>query len=177
MFDSKKIFGAFVIGLALFFFWPAVVGSWQEIGALKDAIAQRQDLLKQRQDAFDHVKSLYAEYKSKLNAQDSQKFSSLVPVKKDSAELVSAIQAIGNDSGMTIKEVRIADVKSTDTQFQTLNISLDLTGGYPALRAFLGELEQYVRLLNVRALAVTSDTGQSGGALNFTLRAEAYFLK
>ena len=104
--DGKKIFGAFVVAIALFFFWPVVFGSWQEIGALKAAVSERQDLVTQRKEVLANVSSLYTNYKNKLTAQDSLKFSSLIPVRKDSAELISAIQSIANDSSLTVKEIR-----------------------------------------------------------------------
>jgi Tfp pilus assembly protein PilO len=178
MSDGRKIFGAFTIAIALFFFWPAVIGSWNEVSALRTAAADRETLLARRTDILAKVDTGYAEYQRKLTEQDGKKFAALVPVHKDSAELVSALQEIANGAGISIGQIRVAEGKATGTdQLNTLSLTIELGGSYTALRAFLSDLERYVRLLNVNMITVAGD-GQSGNnKLRFTIRADAYFLK
>jgi len=176
MIDSRKIFGAFIIAIALFFIWSTVIGSWQEVSALRAAVTEREGLLSQRQDILAKVSSAYADYQSKLNQQDSQKFAGLVPVHKDMAELVSATQDIADNSGIAIREVQIGESKDSAGQFKALSLNLNMSGSYASLRSFLESLEQYVRLLNVDVIQIISDT-QNPGRLRFTLRADTYFLK
>lgn len=176
MIDSRKIFGAFIIAIALFFFWPTVIGSWQEVSALRAAAAEREDLLSKRQETLAKVASVYADYQSKLSQQDSQKFAALVPVRKDIAELTSAIQDIADNSGIAVNEVQISEGKDTTGQFKTFSLSLNTQGSYASLHSFLQGLEQYVRLLNVNTIQITSDT-QDPGRLHFTIKADTYFLK
>jgi Tfp pilus assembly protein PilO len=176
MMEGRKIFGSFVIAIALFFFWPTVVGIWQEVSVLRAAVVEREGLLKQRQDILANINSAYTDYQTKLNQQDGQKFTELVPVRKNTAELISAIQDIADNSGITVNEIHINEGKDITGQFKTFTISLDMGGSYSALRSFLKGLEQYVRLLNVNNLKIASDT-QTPGRLRFTLQADTYFLK
>lgn len=176
MIDSRKIFGAFIIAIALFFFWPTVIGSWQEASALRAAVAEREDLLAKRQEILTDVTVAYAEYQDKLTEQDNQKFASLIPVRKDTAELISAMQEIADNSGIAINEVQINEGKSSSGSFKSFSLNIDMRGSYTSLRSFLEGLEQYVRLLNVNVIQITSDT-QNPGRLRFTVRADTYFLQ
>ena len=49
--NAKNMFGAITVAIALFFLWPAVFGSWSEMRALKDALAERTQLEKDAPDA------------------------------------------------------------------------------------------------------------------------------
>jgi Tfp pilus assembly protein PilO len=175
--DKKHLFGAFIVAIALFFFWPAVVGKWQQVSALRETVAERQDLLKRRQEIFTNLAKQYQEYTAKLTQADGQKFAALVPVRKDQAEILSAMQDIAKDSGVTLNEMRISEgTGAPSTQFKTLSISLDMGGNYRSLRSFLSDLESYVRLLNVNTIQVSEDT-RAAGQLKFAIKADAYFLK
>jgi len=176
MIDGKKIFGAFMVAIAMFFFWPAVVGTWQQVSALRATVAERQDLLTKRQEILASVNAAYQDYTAKLNAQDGQKFAALVPIRKDQAELVSAMQDIATATGMTLNEVRLGEDSAKSGQFKTLTLNLDMGGSYQSLRMFLTDLEQYVRLLNVDSIEVSEDA-RIPGHLKFAIKANAYFLK
>lgn len=177
MTSGKAIFGAFSIAIAAFFFWPTVVGSWQEMQALRAARNERDQLVKDRSALLAKANEQYAAYQAVLAGEGGRAFFSMVPAKKDTAELISAIQAIAADAGAQIGEVRTADTrgKATD-QYQTLTLTIEMSGSYSALRSFLSGLEQYVRVLSVDSIEVSADT-RSPGMLRFGIRADAYFIK
>ena len=177
MTGGKRIFGAFAIAIALFFFWPAVVGQWQVVSALRAAVAERTDLLAKRQQILGTVSTAYEEYQSKVGAADGQKFGELVPVQRDTASLLSALQDIAFRAGAQLSEVNIADTKSTTgQQYKSLTLSMKLAGSYGALRQFLAGVESYVRVLDVDTIQATTDTRNPGQIL-FAVQSRAYFLK
>jgi Tfp pilus assembly protein PilO len=174
--NRKDIFGAFTLAIALFLFWPMVFGSWQEVGALRAAVGERQQLLDKRTAILTNSVSEYSKYQAAISGDAGRNFIQLVPVKKNTAELVSAIQDIAQSSGMQVSQVQIAEAKGKEAEpYKTLSLGLDMVGTYPTLRTFLGNLEKYVRILNVNSIQVSTDalTGQ----LRFTIRADSYFLK
>lgn len=174
---GKRIFGAFVVAIALFFAWPAVIGEWQYVSALRAAVAERTDLLAKRTDLLAKIKTAYAEYQSKVSSTDGAKFSALVPVRKDQAELVSALQDMATQAGIQLTEVRVTESQTAASkQYKTLSLTLTLSGTYASLRQFLGSVEQYVRVLNVDSIQTTVDT-RNPGQLTFAIRADTYFLK
>lgn len=174
---SKRIFGAFVAGIALFFIWPALVGGWQKVGAMRGAVAEREQLLAQRQEILANASAAYAEYQQRLNAAEGQKFSAFVPVHKDTAEIVSALQAIATEAGAQLTEVHTTEARTREgEQYKTLSFIIHLRGSYPAMRAFLDRMEQYVRLLNVQTIEVAPDATATGELL-FKIGADAYFIQ
>lgn len=176
MTNGKRIFGAFTIGIALFFFWPVVIGGWQQVSAFRAAVAERQQLLDQRTTILANVQSSLQEYQQKVTQADGQKFTAIVPVHKDTAEVVSALQDIAAQSGVQLSGIRTADEKATAaSQFQTLALTLELTGSYPSMRQFLTSLEQYARLVNVQSIEASTDSTSS--QLRFVIHANVYFLK
>lgn len=175
--NGKHIFGALVVAIALFFAWPTVIGTWQEVGALRDARDARALLLTERTKIISTTHQAYAEYQEKVSGADGQKFAALVPVRKDTAELLTAIQDIGSFTGVQVGEIRMSETKGkAGEQFKALNFTLNLSGAYPALREFLASLEQYVRLLNIDSIQANADTRQAG-LLRFVVQGNAYFLK
>ena len=60
--DGRKIFGSFTIAIALFFFWVSVVGTWQEVSALRGAVAERQQLLDTRTQVLASIQASWKEY-------------------------------------------------------------------------------------------------------------------
>jgi Tfp pilus assembly protein PilO len=183
MMNAKNAFGAFVMAIALFFFWPVVVGSWQTVQALSAAQADRQALLEQRKTILSHVNDEQATYAKKLTGQTATMFDALVPAQKSSAELLSAIQDMATSAGLQLVELRTSEAAvaqsaagSQSSSSKTLSLQVDLGGTYSGLRSFLGSLEQYVRVLNVNSIDVNKDT-QNPGKLKFTVKADAYFIK
>ncbi len=177
MTGGKRIFGAFAVAIALFFFWTAVVGQWQFVSALRGAVAERTDLLTQRQQILQTISDAYTEYQSKVSAADGEKFGELIPVSKDTAGLVSAMQGMAVQAGAQLGEVGIAEAKAaTGQQYKTLALTMKLSGTYASLRQFLGAVESYVRVLAVDTIQANADT-RNPGLLTFSVAARAFFLK
>lgn len=177
MTNGKNIFGAFMVAIALFFFWPAVLGSWQEVRALKSGLNEREQLDAKRTEIFSRVAEEYTAYTAAIGGAAGRSFAEVVPIKKDSAELVSAIQDMATSSGITLGELRMNEAKGKDSdQYKTLTLVMSMSGSYRAFRIFVGNLEQYVRVLNINSIDVSSDAGQPG-VLKFSINADTYFIR
>ncbi len=174
--NAKNIFGAFMMAVALFFMWPAVIGSWQEMTALRSALAERQQLSEQRTEILAKAAKAQVSYQALLASATGRNFGALVPVKKDTAELVSAIQDIASDAGVQVSQVKLSeDTAIESAPYRTLTLAVDISGSYTGLRVFLSGLERYVRILNVNEIKISLD--QQTGQLKYTVTADAYFLK
>ncbi len=174
--NPKNIFGAFTLAIALFFFWPAVYGSWQEMLALRSGVSERQQLLDARTAILTNADREYTKYQTAISGDAGRNFIQLVPVKKNTAELISAMEDIARSSGVQLSQVQITETKGKENeQYKTLSLSLGMSGSYPSLRSFLSSLEQYVRILNVGSIQVSAD--KTTGQLEYTVKADAYFIK
>jgi len=174
--NRKNIFGAFTLAIALFFFWPAVYGSYQEMRALQTALSERQTLSDSRAAILSKAAEEYKKYQTALGGDVGRNFIQLVPVKKNTAELVSAMEDIAQSSGVQLTQVQITEAKAKEGDpYKTLSLSLEMSGSYPALRSFLTNLEEYVRILNVSSIEISSD--ETTGQLRYVVKADSYFLK
>lgn len=173
---AKNIFGAFTLAIALFFVWPGVFGSWQEVSALRSALAERRTLAEQRVTILSKAQQEYTKYQTLLSGSSGRAFTALVPVKKDAAELVSAIQDIASSSGVQVTQIQVSEANAKESdQYRTLTMTIEMSGSYPGLRAFLTNLEQYVRILNVGNIQVSADLAT--GQFKYAVKADAYFIK
>lgn len=174
--NAKNIFGAVTVAIALFFMWPGIFGSWAEMRALKAAVAERKTLVAEREKILKNAADEYANYQTVVKGEAGTTFKALVPTKKDSAELVSAAQAIATTSGLQLEKISINEDKAKkDSQYATMTLKLEMNGSYSGLRAFLTDLESYVRVLNVKSLDLGANS--QTGAMKFTVEAETYFIK
>ncbi len=174
--NPKNIFGAFTVAIALFFFWTTIVSSWAEMGALRASLAEHEQVLQERTDILEKFKAEYAKYQKVIQSPVGRTFISLIPVKKSTAELVSASEVIATRSGLQITTIQFTEEKGKpESAYETTTIILEMSGSYTALIAFLRDLESYVRILNIQSLEISQ--GKQPGVLAFNIRADTYFSK
>lgn len=175
---ARNIFGAFVVAAALFSFWPFVVGRYQQVGALRQALAERQALVDERQQALDNFASELDRYQTQLSGDDQDKFAAMVPQNKSTAELLSALDALANSSGIRLLEASINEPtarRGATSAATMLQLAISLEGRYQNFKTFLSQLEQSVRLFDVQQLQITEST--SPEELVIDVQANAYFLR
>ena len=108
---------------------------------------------------------------------DVQKFSSIVPAKKSTAELVSELEAIAAQTGMQLSDVSMQEQSATADKgggYRVLALNIGLTGNYASLISFLNAVEQNIRLMDVAS--IDAAMGGAGSLMRFTIRATVYFL-
>ncbi|MBX4211621.1 MAG: type 4a pilus biogenesis protein PilO [Candidatus Yanofskybacteria bacterium] len=172
---QKKLLGAGLIAVALFLFWLFPYPAYQKIAAYRSAIGEREQLLVERRAAMDQITKLKKEYDQR--ASQIQRFSAVIPSKMATAELISALEQIANQSGVQMGDVTFSDSKQqTQTDYQLLGVGINGKGTYSGLVTFLESIERSIRLLDVSKVDAGTDTSQ-GSLLNFTIQADAYFLK
>lgn len=175
---ARNIFGAFVIALALFSFWPFVVGRYQEVTAMRRGLAEREALVDARQAALDNINVEFEKFQTQLGGRDDlNKFVAIVPAGVDAATILSSVDAIATGTGMQLVEVSVSENRSKkSSKTNSVGIDLELEGRYESFTAFLAQLEQNVRLMDVQTLDVTANA-QLPGIMRFQINANAYFLR
>lgn len=172
---NKNYLGIGLIGLALIVFWIFGMPAWDRISLLNDAIAEREDILSSRTDILRKIDDLNKQYQERSS--DVAKISSVVPNAKSSAELVSTIEAITQQTGLQLVEITMGGSGDQQQELQTVFVELGLIGNYPSLTAFLDFAEKNLRLIDVFELSA-SQTSVPGAqvVLNFRVKANAYYL-
>lgn len=177
--ESKNLIGAFVVGLALFAAWLFVWGKWQTVQALRETLIAREAMVAERQDALDNLQSEFDKFDEKLSGDSAEKFSAMVPVQRETAEIISTIDTITTGTGMSLIELDIREEsrsrrgqKKEATEEVTINIELE--GSYASFKSFLGQLERNVRLMNVESLDI--DQGNIPGVQLYSVEIKTVFV-
>lgn len=173
--QNKNYLGIGLAGLAIIVFWIFAMPVWDEISALNDAIAEREDLLLSRTEILRKIDGLNKQYRERSS--DVGKISSVVPNAKNTAELVSMVETITRQTGLQLNELTTGGGNNPQEELQTISVELGLIGSYPSLTAFLELLEKNIRLIDVFELSA-SQTSAPGEqlTLNFRIKANAYYL-
>lgn len=174
---AKNYLGTLCIALGLFIVMAMAWPQYNHIGQLRAAIGEREIILAERQSLIEKVKTLESEFKKREN--DVQRFGSVIPAKKSSAEIVTAIENIATTSGMQLSGLIMANKDANETDpYESLTIEINLNGSYPSLVNFLAALEQNLRLMDVTSIEAGMAAVPSGQqALSFRVKVNAYFLK
>ena len=172
---NKNYLGIGLVGFAIIVFWIFGVTIWDRISLLDGAIEEREALMLSREEVFKKIEVLAKQYQERIN--DVKKISTIVPETKSSAELVSTVEAISQQSGLQLIEIATGNASHTQKEPQTIFIELGLIGNYPSLVVFLDLLEKNIRLIDVYEVNA-SQTALLGGQtkLNFRIKANAYYL-
>ncbi len=172
---SKLYLGAILISAAVLLFWVLVLPTYDSISGLRDALDQRSEILQQRTDTINKIKNLESTYNSRSS--DLQRLSSVLPATKSAPEIVSTIQAMASQNGLTLVGLTLpANQSLAGDAYNTQTIEINLAGSYLAFRSFLNSIEHNLRVLDVATIEINSGIDNTG-KLNFRIKAFAYYLK
>jgi len=114
-----------------------------------------------------------------------------LPQRQEIPELIVQLEALASENGLILESLDIKEKKrATETnekkaavssqissQINILEISLALSGSYPAFKGFLEALEYNVRIMDVQKIEFSFKKGQEEGAafLGFNLDLLVYY--
>lgn len=161
-------------GLALFLAFGFAYPKYTEISDYRQVLSQHQGALEEKKQIFAAIAKIQEEYAKYEN--DINRLSVLVPKEKDAQEIVSAVSAIAQNSGLQLKSIKVSAIKSDAEKDDKNKVIIDasLSGSYPSLVSFLQGVEKSLRIIDVKEASLKEDFGSS---LNIQLKMEAYFLK
>lgn len=170
---NKNYFGVGLVGLAIIAFWLFIMPTWDRLSLLNEAIAERKNILSSREEILKKIDNLNKQYQTRLA--DVTKISSVIPNTKSTAEFVSAIETMTQQSGLQLIEITTGE-GDQQQEIQTVLIELGLVGSYPSLTIFLDLVEKNLRLLDVSEISVGKTTTSEIQTLNFRVKINAYYL-
>lgn len=173
--ENKNYLGIILVGLAIIIFWVFILPIWDRISLLNEAIPERENMLSSTREILKKIDELNTQYQERSS--DVARISSVVPNAKSSAELVSTVEAISQQTGLQLVEIITSGSDDQQQELQTIFIELGLAGNYPSLTAFLELLEKNLRIVDVPEITIAQTSVLGGQAsLNFRVKASAYYL-
>lgn len=136
------------------------------------ALNNTEEINMKRQDLVDK--------QGQISPTDLAKLELLMPDSVDNVSLVVNINQIAQNHGLVLKNIKLDPViksdtnQSQNTKTGTLGLSFSVSTSYNNFYAFLSDLENSLRLVDITDLSIT---GNDTGVYDFSLSLKTYWLK
>jgi Tfp pilus assembly protein PilO len=166
-----------IVAAAYFFTYPQYTSLQQTKGVL----ATEQEKNKSLKAAEADMNHFLSEYKSNNGRYDQA--SKILPLKKSELDNVLAnLDNYANISGVTLSGVTFTDqstdatttTKVADYQITYVQMNIAALGTYPSFRAFLTQLENSLRIMDISKIDLASTETD---ALDYKMTARVYYQK
>lgn len=142
---------AIVLLFVWFFIWPAV----QNIEELRETQTQDRDDLQILQNTQNSVQEFLGFFGS-LTEEEKRLVDLAAPKGVGKADLAILMNNIAQNNGVVINSISITEGAGSANGLTAAKISLLVEGNYPSLKAFIGGLEQTLRIFNIDSLSISA---------------------
>jgi len=173
--------------IALFFLYTKP--TYDKLESKKQQITQYDLALDKANELQKLKQQLLSRYNS-FNPTDIDRLHKLLPDHVDNVRLVLDLDTLASKHGLALQNVAISAVANTSASDQTniigpstqgydsLTLNFGTIGTYPIFLAFLTDLEQSLRIVDVVSLAMGASEGGTGEPLyRFDITLRTYWLK
>lgn len=175
--NYKKLAGAGAAALGFILFAVLVWPLFKGIGALKEAVENKQTVLEQRKGLVEKVRSL--KKAAVARKENIDQLAIILPADKKTQEIVVNIEEAARQSGVGLKELKTASVVSQEknTSYQTMQVELSGSGRYQSILDLFQSLEKNLRIFDIQEFTISLDSaGEASGLLNIDLKLFTYYL-
>ncbi len=169
-----------IISLGIFFGF--IDPTYERIKVIRAEEATYEEALtrsKELQQIRDQLLSRY----NTLPQEDLARLEKLLPDNVDNVRLILDFDALASAYGMRIRNVELetndsrasrGQVGANESVYDSLILSFSVTGSYDTFRAFLADLEQSLRLVDITSVSFTST---ATGIYDYAVAVKTYWLK
>ena len=155
------------LSLGVVLVWP----KYQDFQVRQSEIQQKEEELNSRSEYFSKIRDISAEldqYEDNL-----AKISTALPNEVSLPPLFDYFQQVSAQTGLVMENIEFAMVQPSEEEkepakFKKIDVSLELSGSYPALKAFLSAVEKSARFFEVKTINFSSPK-ESKEAFSFDL--------
>jgi len=176
---NRTLIASIIFAAGAFAFFVLVLPEFTSIKNARAALQVRQALIEEKNAELKNVAELDKQYKAKQAGID--KLTTFMPEQKRIDQIVSSIQQIANQAGLSLADMTTAAAAETGEAvgYKKIFVSFGVIGQYPSFVNFLKLLEQNLRLYDIFGIIGSLTTGTGGGQnlVNFSVKLNAYNLK
>ena len=178
----KTLFPILFVIVAGGLFFGFISPTWSNIKVLREEEAKYNDALdKSRllQETRDQLLSRY----NTFSPSELTRLEKFLPDNVDNVRLILDIDSIAGRYGMRIRDVilssdtsrtELGQIGPDETRFDSRIVSFSVTGSYTEFRAFLEDLEQSLRLVDVTKVSFSAT---DSGVYDYSVAIKTYWLK
>ncbi len=181
------------IGLFIFY----TDGTYKEVSALRQTQSAYSEALQNSRKLLAVRDQLASKYNA-LSREDRDRLEKLMPDNVDNIRLILNIDKVAKQYGMLPSDIKFdasatdqkrntdgttqprtpAEARELNNPYGTFNLEFSVTGTYPKFLAFLHDLEQSLRLIDVEAVAfAAAGPNDPLGSYRYTFKIQTYWLK
>ncbi len=176
---NRTLIASIVFAAGAFAFFVLVLPEFTSIKNARAALQVRQALIEEKNAELKNVAELNKQYKARQASID--KITTFMPEQKRVDQIVSSIQQMASQAGLSLAGMTTAAVAETGEAagYKKIFVSFDVVGQYPSFVNFLKLLEQNLRLYDIFGIIGSLATGAGGSQnlVNFSVKLNAYNLK
>lgn len=179
------------VGLFLFY----TQGAYERVAELRKTQAAYAEALENSRKLLAVRDDLAAKYRS-FSLEDISRLEKLMPDNVDNIRLILNIDKIAKQYGMLPADIKFdatategkanidttkprtpAEAQELNRPYGTFDLEFSVTGTYPKFLAFLRDLEQSLRIIDVEAVAFAAGSGEATGTYRYTFKIKTYWLR
>lgn len=177
---SKKLLASILFSIALFLGFGLVLSKYDQVEALKLALAEREVISEARKKAFANVSNF--EQETLRYQTDVSRMGIFLPEKQKNDEILSAIYSAGIESGIELGNVSLGTSQVIEGKKITATpIAIEGFVSYQGLTRFLTSLESSLRVFDISELSVSNNAGGNGflsnNGLTASIKLKVYHLQ
>jgi len=175
------------IGIVVFLDIPKV----QEVLSLRKEIQNQEEIFLEKQILLAKVEKLQKTYEE--NRESLEKTDYILPFDQDIPNLIVQLESLALEAGLILEEIdfsteeeefedkarraRKIEEGTVVKDYQTMNVTLNLIGGYSGFREFLRLIEENMRLMDISFVSFSVENTELGSFFEFNLRLRTYYQK
>ena len=182
----KSLFPIIVIILCVSVYFMYISPQIAHINELRAQLAEYQNTLNETKDLKVKRDALLASYGS-ISSDDTAKLKKIIPENFDSVSLVSDINSIASKNGMVLKNVKISEQKTDETNspagapvavgYKTASLNFGVSGSYSQFNGFVKDLESSLKLLDVKSVTLKESQKPGVDIYDYSFDVNTYFLR
>ena len=146
------------------------------ITQLREKKAEYQETINQVASILKQADDLNTDYTS-VTDEEKAKLKMMVPDSIDKVRLLSEITNIGNQSGITLNDLVVNELKSSDDKnVGTYTVTFTVKSTYPRFKEIIRNFDTSLRLFSTDSIAFTAQEKETD-PLSFNVRILTYFIK
>jgi Tfp pilus assembly protein PilO len=150
----------------------------QNILDTRKEIKTQQEEFSQKVEFIETVKQLSKKYKGNESIFNQLDF--ILPDDDDVPNLIVQIEAIANDSGVTLEDFSISEIEDSEEKkldYGVASVDLKMNSSYEAFKGFLSSLENSMRLMDIDSISFSqqSDEEENSASFDFSLIFKVYY--
>jgi Tfp pilus assembly protein PilO len=191
--NAKSLVIILCILASVLIIWQLILPVYDKISVAKEEVSQAQKKVEKLEELEKKLKELNQVYKEKEDL--INKLYKIMPKNKDIPEILNRFESLSLQSGVILASIDFVEAEKTkksstasnalnaqgaaivlaaENPPEKLGLDIRVSGTYEAFRGFLNNLENCVRLANVKKLDF-SFKGEGSDLADFDITADVYY--